>query len=471
MGLKDFFLSQYDSVLGLFKGNKHPDENNNPNSNRFKELKISQAQGIATERPAIGDIFNYMNGSSSLFNPNPMELFKNFRHQNEWVDSAIRTLAIACASCEPLFKIVSKNVTDQNWIDLLTEKLENPNDHEEGFALFIKIYEDLLLYGNSYLQVRKTRGGDIHSFFLIPPTSMKVVPVIDSETGDLRLWYLQINPEIRLFSDSEVIHFKRPNSYSQIYGLSLFYPLIKTVTMDTHITESLVTFFESSFSGGLIFKQDADELVAERNREFIQAEMTGPANAGRPLLLEGNVELVADGNRYKNWDFAALKDVGRDSIFQAAGIPLSMAGVRAAHGQANQQVIESEEDVFIRYVASIQRLVFDKLDHKLIKQLLRKPKIKITAGINIKFSNRNAIESMSSAARVAVKINEYRQAHGLQPLENGGEEYVSLTNNGLIATSALIGFDPNTGEETPMIAVTDVVPKTNVAGQDISPQA
>ena len=462
------------NIIDFFKGFMGIGKPKTPlDDNKPKTIIPPGYNRVSISRPSYKEIIttNYYNNLSA---PVPMELFRILREQNEWVNHAVNTLSIACASCTPLVRVESKNDTDQAIVDLIGEKLTNePNPNMEGYTLFVETYQDLILFGNSYWQVIPDRFGDICHFYRISPNYIRIIPDYD-EYNNLTFYYIQLYPQVRVFGMNEIIHFKTPNSKSQLYGLPDFYSLMKTCSMDTNITELLSNFFETSFSGGFIFKQDADEEVAARNREWLADEFTGPQNAGRPMILEGSVELVSDGNKFQEFDFHALKDVGRDAILMAAGVPLSMAGVRAAHGQANQEVVQTEEAVFLRRVSNLQRIVFDKLNHDLIRKMMKKRKITLKPGINSKISMKNVIETMNASMRVGVQLSTIYESFGLPSPAFGADEWVSVTNNGLIPTKNLVGFDPNTGEEVQIIAVSDTntvdTPSTKVGDYKIDPK-
>lgn len=470
------FLNTYFPTIASLFGNMPTKMVPVPQGNPFEDLKqpakIYPLSPKAKTTPAIKEA-DSIGVYAWVLNPNPVSLLTSLREQNEWVDLGVRQTAIACAASQPIFRITSSNKSDQRDIEEVTKILHNPNPYQESYSLFLETYEHLILYGNAYWQIIRTKDNGIHSIYPIHPEFIRLVPFYDKNLG-LQIFYIQTNPETRLFSPDDIIHFKLPNTKSNLYGVSRVYSVMKTVIMDSNITELLSTFFESSFSGGFIFQQDANEQVANRNRQWLEDEYCGPQNAGRPMLLEGNIELKHTGNKFGSFDFGQMKGVPQAAILNALGIPLSMAGVRAIGGQANQEVIESEEDVFLRNIASIQKLVFDKIQHRMLNLLLGKPKWKIEAGINVKFSNRNSIATIEAASKIMVTINEARESLGLQPVDFGGDEYISLTNNGLIPTKNILGFDPNTGEETEIltdVSNTDTVsaPKTKIAGTEVDP--
>src|SRR5690606_23001265 len=119
---------------------------------------------------------------------------------------------------------------------------------------------------------------------------------------------------------------------SFLYGKPLFYPNFNNITIDENVSTWVKSFFEKSYSGGAIFKMEADPDTADRNRQWLSEEYTKPENAGKPMLLEGEVDMVSDGSKFKDLNYKELKSISKEEIMQHAGVPLSVAGIRSDNG-------------------------------------------------------------------------------------------------------------------------------------------
>jgi hypothetical protein len=256
--------------------------------------------------------------------------------------------------------------------------------------------------------------------------------------------------EPRVFLEDELIHFKVSNSKSFIYGKPLFLPQLIEIAANIQANRSIATWFEQGFTGGAIFKMEADPDVAQRNRDYIKEYFSRPENFGRTMLLEGSMDLIRDGNKFDGFDFSKLSDTNRDNIIIGAGIPLSQAGVRSAAGNANAEIVAAEEKAFIRNTVDMyHKLVYEKLNARLFRQILGWKDVVIQPGVPVKFSMTDAIETVRALAEIAITPNEARDLLSVQrvPDEKAGNTYITATNNGMIKTLDVIGIDPETGEE------------------------
>jgi HK97 family phage portal protein len=382
----------------------------------------------------------------------PMDIFTILQNENPWVDLAIRTIAAGCSATVPLFNIKG-NKKQMKKIEHYKKKLMQPNPHTTGYELFYQTYADLATYGNAFWQVIKDRKGELHSLYRIPPANVLVKAKVGSD-GNIFLEYEIINPTKRVLSEKEVIQFKLPNPDSFLYGKPLFYPNFNNITIDENVSTWVKTFFEKAYSGGAIFKMEADPDTADRNRQWLKEEYTKPENAGKPLLLEGEVDLISDGSKFKDLDYAKFKSIAREEIMQHAGVPLSVAGIRSDNGQANVEVINSESEAFVRNTLDVyHNIVFNRLEQYLFNTIFDDWGITISQGANRRFINRTAIDLINNAATVALKINEQREFLELPQIDEefGGNIYVVKTNNGVMPAADIMGLDLNNGNKVPTL--------------------
>jgi HK97 family phage portal protein len=443
-----------------------------PSISTLQETKVSTAIGAK-------DIYD-RNYSSKTGVPlsHPLELMTLIMNENSWVDLGIKTIASSCASSSPLFRIFSK-ANGRNKLKASNsrkEALENilafPNPHQTGYEMFLTIFENLAGYGNAYVQIIRTKGGEIHSLYTLPPETIRIIPYID-KYGILHCAYYQKNvlrpKDIDIYLESEIIHFKDTNTKSFLYGMPRIYPLIGHITANTHSMQAINSWFEEGFAGGAIFKMDADELVAQRNREFLRDHYAGAMNYGKILLLEGSTELVSDGNKYiGNIKFDEMAAIGRDTILSCMGVPLSMAGVRSDAGMGNAEIVASEEKAFKRNtVDRYHKIVFGKLQQKLIREFLEDKDLMIEPGTLSKFALKDSIEAVRALGEIGVSIGEAREMLGMRSLEieEVNKTMVIRTNNGLVRFEDVIGLDPETGEEVMTLVDKSMQLKIDSAGE------
>ena len=166
--------------------------------------------------------------------------------------------------------------------------------------------------------------------------------------------------------------------------------------------------------------------------------------------MEGDLELVSDGSKFKDLDYKSIKTTSKEDILTHAGVPLSQAGVRSDSGQANIEVINAEEEAFIRNTIShYHKIVFDRINQMLFRTIFDDDSLFIRPGLLSKFNNQNSIRFSEAGSKIALTINEHRELLGFQPVpkENGGDIWVVSTNNGIVPANLIYGVDFNTGEK------------------------
>jgi HK97 family phage portal protein len=372
-------------------------------------------------------------------------ILKTLARKNKWVAHACHVAASNTVNCEPFFSIASQKVVrDTTKVDFLTKKLLKPNRNETWHTLaYITIYS-LFLLGSAYWQVVPTRAGGLHSIYSIPADTMRPVPYIDKETGELRYVYAQLSSENgysydikRVFDDTEIICFKAPNAFSPLYGSSAFSALFDNLELDMSGMSYLNSYMENAYTGGMIFEiKDSSQEVAERTREEIIECLSGAKNAGRNLIVEGEVKLVHDGNKAKDFPLEKIFTKNADEIMETARIPLSVAGIRSANGTINSELILQEEQVFYRNVVQFyQNILFGDIELKFFNNNLNSHDLTIEAGINKNFSTKNAEAKVLTGMKIGSTINELRRINGQAKLEdsNIGEMLVVASNNGILS--------------------------------------
>lgn len=438
-------------------------------------LKFPQNAEVSKEKPSISSIEEVevakSPGVKDVYNRNyslktgvplshPLELMTLILNENSWADLAVKTIASSCASSSPLFQVYSR-ASGRNKLkasnsrrDNLIDKLSYPNHHQTGYELFLTTYENLAAYGNAYWQIVRTKSGEIHSLYTLPPETIRVIPYED-KYGILHCAYYQRHVARprggEVYLEHEIIHFKDTNERSFLYGKPRMYPVLGHITANAQSLQAINNWFEEGYAGGAIFKMDADEMVAQRNREFLRDHYSGSKNYGRILLLEGSTELVQDGNKYiGNVKFNEMSSIGRDTILSCLGVPISMAGVRSDDGMGNAEIVASEEKAFKRNtIDRYHKIVFGKIQQKLIRDLLDDKDLLIEPGTLSKFALKDSIDAVRALGEIGVTIGEAREMLGMRSLEIDeiNRTMVIRTNNGLVKFEDIIGINPVTGEE------------------------
>lgn len=370
-------------------------------------------------------------------------------NDNENVKQVCRTYANFASNCTPHFLFESqKQVRNKNLIEALTKLFKKPNRNESWLQLVRKTYLQLVLFGNSYWQIRFNKSNGIYGIYSVPAQSIRPIPYIDELTGDLRFVYCQLNSHdglnykvSKIFTDEELLHFKTDNPFSSVYGISEFAPLFKNITFDINKKTYLNNYLKNSYSGGMIFEiKDTDAELVERNRQELIEMLSGVDNAGRNMILEGNIRLVSDGNKAKDFPLTELGEINRDTIMTCAGVPLTMAGIRSEHGKLNAELVESEEQVFLRNIETLQSILFDTINNQFFSNILFLSDLEVKAGVNKHFSLKRAESMVETLLKVGCTVDEAREILGVSKMKDSeyGNMLIIGTNNGVIPLETFV---------------------------------
>lgn len=398
--------------------------------------------------------------------------------ENAHVKHSLHVIASSCASTVPLFQITDRNNKQSRKISDLTELLMFPNLNEHGYSLLYKTFKSLAKVGNAYWQVIKQKNGDIHSLYYLPANTLRAVPFINSDNGQLEFCYIQTNyltnKVDKVYFQDEIIHFKMPNENSIVYGESQLVALFKDISFDEEAKNYIISWFQEAFSGGQIFKQpNSSKDVVRRNRQEMSEKFTGTNNAGRAMILEGDMALVYDGNKARDIDFSNLKNISKENIYTCLSVPLSLAGIRVKEGSGNAEIINSEEKAMIRNtIQHYCKIVYETINLRLFRYILDNKNLTIKAGVTQLFNNSTSQTLVANASKYCgTSINENREMIGLPPVQDAqnNDRYNSpiiATNNGLAPLEAVFdqiegnpatAFAPNRSpldkQQTPTLAI------------------
>jgi len=361
---------------------------------------------------------------------------------NNWCFLSVNTITTNVSATMPLFKIKNSNGKKIAKTKEYKALFKYPNRNENSYQLISKTAMALAKFGNAYWFIQKKRGSGYvpNAIFHIPTELMRVMPYINASTKETEFAYIQINKYTqnaeRVYLDNEIIHFKLPNDESPIYGFAPPVPLFRDYSFDMNGKNWLNSWFENTFSSGLVLKmENSSKEVVKRNRAELKEKYDGARNAGKTMLLEGDMNVVYDGNKIKDMDFSKLKTISRDDIINTYGLGLSIAGIRSDRGNANAEVIESEDKATLRNtVLRYQKVIAEEINHKFFHYIMQEDDIEFSFGANSTFTSKNSIELVKASSQFAgTTINENRETLGYS--SNDEQEMDEYYNTPLVATN------------------------------------
>lgn len=226
----------------------------------------------------------------------------------------------------------------------LLDLLARPNPLQSGVELKEAWFGFLQIAGNAYLEAAELRGA-VRELYVLRPDRMKVA------TGP-RGWpaayeYSAGGKSVRFEMDvargrAPILHMRLFHPLNDHYGFSP----IEAAALGIDLHNSAAGWNKALLdngarpSGALIYhgadgggNLSQDQLV--RLKQELSDNYQGPANAGRPLLLEGGLDWKEMSFNPKDMDFIQSKHVAAREIALAFGVPPMLLGIPGDNTYAN----------------------------------------------------------------------------------------------------------------------------------------
>ena len=223
----------------------------------------------------------------------------------------------------------------------LTALLARPNGRQSGGEMLEAVYAYLQTAGNAYLQAGLVDGA-VKALFCLRPDRMIVVAGADGwpQAYD----YTAGGRSTRLRQDGVplpmVLHMALFHPLDDHYGMA---PLEAAQTsLDIHNAAAAwnKALLDNAArpSGALVYSAGGQSLRQdqfERLKAELEANFSGAANAGRPMLLEGGLDWKTIALTPRDMDFIEARHAAARDIALAFGVPPMLLGIPGDNTYAN----------------------------------------------------------------------------------------------------------------------------------------
>ena len=322
----------------------------------------------------------------------------------------------------------------------LISLLSRPNPLQSHSEFFNSIFGFLLLSGNAYILRVGSEQGAPKELHLLRPDRMVIKggskPIPD------RYEYM-VNGRIQATYEvddasgfSEVKHVKLWNPLDDFYGLSPMSAAAIEVDQHNMSGKHNVNLLSNGArpSGAVIFKPQDDAGItvnlSESQRQQLLTDLnnrfSGTANAGRPMLLEGDFDWKEMGLSPKDMDFINLKHMAATDIALCFGVPSQLVGVPDSQTYSNvaEARLALYEETIIPHLRKIESDFNEWLVPMFGEDLYFCFDIdKIPA---LAERTKRTYENITSAVREGIMTrNEAREQIGLSPIDGADDLYIS----------------------------------------------
>jgi HK97 family phage portal protein len=211
-------------------------------------------------------------------------------------------------------------------------------------ALLETIATQLLLHGNAFVQLLQDAGGAPVELFALRPERVSV----EADSAGWPAAYLYKVGEARRriaardgLGRPGLVHLKAPHPIDDHYGLGCLGAAAGAVAVHNAAAAWNKALLDNAArpSGALVYdKGDGKWLTQaqfDRLKAQMEAEFSGEANAGRPMLLEGGLSWQAMSLTPADMDYTGLKAAAAREIALAFGVPPMLIGLPGDATYAN----------------------------------------------------------------------------------------------------------------------------------------
>ena len=232
-----------------------------------------------------------------------------------------------------------------------------------GQALLGTVAAQLLLHGNAYVQVMTDPAGEAVELFALRPERVSVEAAADGWPAAYR--YSVGSSSARLSAEAprpEVIHLKTFHPLDDHKGLGCLGAAAGAIALHNAAAQWNKALLDNAArpSGALVHDPGDGSVLSreqfERLRTEMEAQFSGQANAGRPMLLEGGLKWQALSLSPADMDFVGLKAAAAREIATAFGVPPMLLGLPGDTTYANYR--EAQKALWRLAILPLSEMIF-----------------------------------------------------------------------------------------------------------------
>ncbi len=214
-----------------------------------------------------------------------------------------------------------------------------------GQVLLETLAMHLLLHGNAFVQVLPGGDGRPRELFALRPE--RVTVEVDGRGWPVAYLYRAGERVSRLAAEDpqglpSVVHIRSAHPLDDHYGLGCLGAAAGAIAIHNAATRWNKALLDNAArpSGAMVFDPGEQGAVLapeqfDRLRAEMDAQFSGSANAGRPMLLEGGLRWQPLSLTPADMDFVGLKSAAAREIALAFGVPPMLLGLPGDAAYAN----------------------------------------------------------------------------------------------------------------------------------------
>lgn len=326
-----------------------------------------------------------------------------------WVFLTVDLVAMKL-SAQPM-KVMTGSVVNGKFIKRpaeghpLQQLIENPNPFQSYSSWMYCLLVDLSLLGNSILWY----ASQSNYLMLLPAETIMLDISRDGRLASYKVAEMQSDGGMQKviqtsFSPEDIVHMRRPNPSSLLWGLSPFIPGRKSVLFNRYSQEYLNSFYQKGAMPGFALEMgaEANERVAMRLLRTFENAYTGRKNMRRTLVLPKGVSLKEVSHTLADQDLATYVNMNREDIINILKVPKHELSLQEAGSLGSEEAKTALKNFWNATLIPLARIV----EGELTRFFRRRGQLEGTdTFLEFDLSNVDALqEDLAAKADMAVKL-------------------------------------------------------------------
>lgn len=378
------------------------------------------------------------------------QTLKKLFFTEDWVFIVVDLVALKIANQE--IRVMRRYQRDGEWVyetapnHPLNRIVERPNQFQDYFSWMYWLVVDLTITGNSINWVQSISNKII-------PLPAENMSIDFNSDGAIRAYVsreyygdgeLYTHSNVTSFRPEQIIHIKRPNPSSLLWGMSPFIPGNKSVLFNRYSSEYLNNFYIKGATPGFALEmgEEANEKVAMRLLRSFEMAYTGRRNQRRTLVLPKGVSLKPVTTTIGDQQLTSLVDKNRETIIALLKVPKHELGLQGTGSLGSNEYNTALKNFWAATLLPTQKMIAGALN-LYYKNLLGEDHYFEfdNSDVDVLQENKDTTAALAEKMLKTHTLNEVRATiYNLQPIEGG--DVVTGYNTSLISNSTINHINP-----------------------------
>lgn len=386
------------------------------------------------------------------------QTLKKLFFTEDWVFIVVDLVALKIANQE--LRVMRRYQRDGEWVyetapaHPLNKIMERPNQFQDYFSWMYWLVVDLTMTGNSINWVQSISNKII-------PLPTENMSIDFDQNGAIKQYVsreyfrdgeLYTHSNVTSFRPEQIIHIKRPNPSSLLWGMSPFIPGNKSVLFNRYSSEYLNNFYIKGATPGFALEmgEEANEKVAMRLLRSFEMAYTGRRNQRRTLVLPKGVSLKPVTTTIGDQQLTSLVDKNRETIIALLKVPKHELGLQGTGSLGSNEYNTALKNFWASTLLPTQKMIAGALNLYYQAYLGNDHYFEFdNSNVDVLQENKETTANLAANMLKTHTLNEVRALiYNLPPVEGGdvvtgySQPYQQLPALSLV----------NQQQETPLIA-------------------